>query len=148
MKNKKILLAVLMIIMMVAVFSVNAFAANNQSVRGDLDGNNEINVDDAIYLLGYTIFPEYYPLSQSGDVDGNGEINIDDALHLLGYTIFPEYYPLAPDSAHEHSLVYHEAVAPGCDEPGSVEYWSCEGCELLFADDEATEEIPPYRVGL
>ena len=50
MKNKKILLAVLMIIMMVAVFSVNAFAANSQSIRGDLDGNDEINVDDAVYI--------------------------------------------------------------------------------------------------
>ena len=36
---------------------------------GDVDGNESINKDDAIYLLMATFFPEEYPLNQGCDYD-------------------------------------------------------------------------------
>ena len=66
----------------------------DDSVTGDIDGNWMVNEDDAAYLLGYLLFPEWYPIEVAADLDGNGVINEDDAAYLLGYLLFPEWYPL------------------------------------------------------
>ena len=63
-------------------------------VTGDLDGNSEIDINDAIYILYYTFFPDEYPLNQPADFDGDGAIDINDAIYILYYTFFPEDYPL------------------------------------------------------
>ena len=63
-------------------------------MRGDLDGNNIVNEDDAIYLLYSIFFEEDYPLNQDCDFDKNGKVDEDDAIYLLYYTFFPEDYPL------------------------------------------------------
>ena len=63
-------------------------------MRGDLDRNNIVNEDDAIYLLYSTFFEEDYPLNQDCDFDKNGKIDEDDAIYLLYYTFFPEDYPI------------------------------------------------------
>ena len=42
---------------------------------------------------------------------------------------------------HEHELVRHEAKAASCTADGNIEYWSCEGCDKLFADKEGKQEI-------
>ena len=61
---------------------------------GDLDGNEGITSDDAVYLLMNTFFPETYPLDQPADFDGNGTVTSDDAVYLLMHTFFQETYPL------------------------------------------------------
>ena len=33
-----------------------------------------------------------------------------------------------------HSMTHHEAVAPGCETDGTVEYWSCSQCSKNFGD--------------
>lgn len=50
---------------------------------------------------------------------------------------------------HEHTLVKHDAVAAGCTEDGTGEYWKCEGeggCNKLFSDEEGTTEIEEIPV--
>ena len=63
-------------------------------VPGDLDGNDIVDENDADYLLGYLLFPEWYPIEHPVDLDGNGTIDENDADYLLGYLLFPEWYPL------------------------------------------------------
>lgn len=80
------------------VFEMMAASLNvtveNSILAGDLDGNESVDIDDAIYLMMNTIFPDMYPVPQSGDFDGNGITDIDDAIYLMMYTIFPDMYPL------------------------------------------------------
>ena len=42
---------------------------------------------------------------------------------------------------HTHEAVHHEAVAPTCGVDGTIEYWSCEGCNELFSDADCTNVI-------
>ncbi|MBO4217445.1 MAG: hypothetical protein J5940_05845 [Clostridia bacterium] len=67
---------------------------DDEPMLGDLDGNGTITSDDAVYLLRYTLFPDYYLVEAFADFDHNGNITSDDAVYLLRYTLFPEYYPI------------------------------------------------------
>ena len=65
-------------------------------LKGDLDGNEVTNTDDAIYLLYHAFFgEELYPVNQPCDFDANGSVNTDDAIYLLYHAFFgEELYPL------------------------------------------------------
>ena len=69
-----------------------------QAQSGDMDGDGELTIDDAIYLLLHVMFgDEDYPLSaqQTADTDGDGVPSIDDAIYLLLHVMFGEEdYPL------------------------------------------------------
>ena len=78
-------------------YSIASVAGNiniTSTLKGDTNGDDEVNSDDAIYLLYYTLLPDLYPINQDGDFDGNGEVNSDDAIYLLYYTLLPDLYPL------------------------------------------------------
>ncbi len=66
-----------------------------EHIRGDMNGDEELNSADAIYLLRHTIMEDLYPITQSGDVNGDGKVNSADAIYLLRHTIIPNLYPLA-----------------------------------------------------
>lgn len=61
---------------------------------GDLDRNDSLDLDDAIYALYHVNFPDAYPVSQSIDFDGNEKNDLNDAIHLLYHVNFPHNYPL------------------------------------------------------
>ena len=46
-------------------------------------------------------------------------------------------------NGHSHELECVEPVAPGCETPGSAEYWKCtyKYCGMMFADENGEEEI-------
>lgn len=65
-------------------------------VPGDVDENNGVDQDDAIYLLFHLYFPERYPVNShhDPDYDKDGDVDIDDAFYLLYHVYFPERFPI------------------------------------------------------
>jgi len=66
-------------------------------IPGDIDGNESVTEEDAVYLLLYTMFGDsFYPIGEiSADIDGNGTVDQEDAVYLLLHTMFGDvFYPL------------------------------------------------------
>ncbi len=63
--------------------------------HGDVNGDDFLDSDDAIYLLRYSLNPDRYPVNQDGDMNGDGFVDSDDAIYLLRHTLNPDRYPLA-----------------------------------------------------
>lgn len=65
-------------------------------VKGDIDGDRDVDIDDAVYLFGYSIVPEFYPVTYLGemDLDHDGDVDIQDAIKLFNYSMLPDLYPL------------------------------------------------------
>ena len=74
-----------------------SFAVNAKAQPGDIDGDQAVTQDDAVYLLLHTMFGEaFYPLNNApADIDSNGTVDQEDAVYLLLHTMFGEtFYPL------------------------------------------------------
>ena len=63
-------------------------------LAGDVDSDEQVDLDDAIYLLYYVNFPSTYAVNQSVDFDGSGKVGLNDAIYLLYHVNFPASYPL------------------------------------------------------
>ncbi len=55
-------------------------------VRGDADGNGQINTTDVVYLINYLYIdgPPPVPL-EAGDVNSDGKLNISDVVYLINF---------------------------------------------------------------
>ena len=110
-------------------------------IPGDMDSNEKVNSDDAVYLLYHTLFgEEEYPIKQSGDMDGNAKTDSNDAIYLLYHVLFGEEdYPFP--SKCVHSLNRFEEKTATCSESGNIEYWTCTKCNKLYEDEAGVKEI-------
>ncbi len=45
------------------------------------------------------------------------------------------------EGGHTHTLTKTDGVEPTCLEKGSLTYWTCSDCQLMFADEACTQEI-------
>ncbi len=60
-----------------------------ETVKGDADGNGEVDIDDALIVAQYDIglvTSADLDLSMA-DVDGNGTVDIFDALRIAEYVV-------------------------------------------------------------
>ena len=86
--------------------SVGAFNAPLQYVQmhfeadmpkflpGDLDQNEIVDENDAVYLLQFVLMSEMFPVNQPVDFDGSGSLDEDDAIYLLQHVLMPDMFPL------------------------------------------------------
>lgn len=65
-------------------------------VYGDIDGDGEITMNDAIYLFNAAMFPNQYHISagQKTDYNGDSKFDMNDAIYLFNHAMFPEQYPI------------------------------------------------------
>jgi len=63
---------------------------------GDMNLNDVVDMNDAILLLQYSMFPDLYPIGYKGSVDftKDGVVDMNDAILLLQYSMFPDLYPI------------------------------------------------------
>lgn len=64
---------------------------------GDINLDEVVDMNDAILLLQYSLFPDMYPVDYKGDMDFNkdGYVDMNDAILILQFSLFPDLYPLA-----------------------------------------------------
>ena len=72
----------------------NCGEAEEKQIPGDIDGNENVDVDDVLALLWNVLFPDDYPINAEADFDGNGVVDVDDVLTLLWHVLFPDEYPI------------------------------------------------------
>lgn len=65
-------------------------------LKGDIDGDEDVDLDDAVYLFGYSMIPDFYPTEYKGSMDFNkdGNVDIEDAILLFNYSMLPDVYPI------------------------------------------------------
>jgi hypothetical protein len=64
----------------------SGFAFFADPIRGDANGNGEINAGDVVYLIVYFFRDGLPPPTlENGDANGDGVINIADMVYLLNY---------------------------------------------------------------
>ena len=63
-------------------------------VVGDLNGDNILDSDDAVYLLWHTFMPDDYPIYSDCDFNQDDVVDSNDAIYLLWHTFMPDVYPI------------------------------------------------------
>ena len=78
--------------------------------NGDVNGDGERNITDAVRLLNYLFSAHEGPVRamgpvgsstyipteiENGDIDGSGRINVSDAVRFLNWLFVGEYAPVA-----------------------------------------------------
>ena len=63
-------------------------------LKGDLNNDDAVDEDDALYLLKHILLPEHFVANQPVDFDGSGNTDEDDVIYLLQYVLMPTVFPL------------------------------------------------------
>jgi hypothetical protein len=65
--------------------------------RGDVEENDEVNIADAVAILGFRFLGSAPPLClDAADIDDDGGIELADALGLLNFLFLAGSKPAAP----------------------------------------------------
>ena len=64
------------------VHTINTLAPESNTIKGDVNGDNAINIEDVIYLTNY-VFNKEKPLLTDGDFNIDGKINLRDIFELI-----------------------------------------------------------------
>ncbi len=82
-------------------------------IRGDVDGDQSVNITDAIFLLRWLYLPasDPVPCPDSADLDDNGLIQLQDAIALLNFLFL---YGDPPQPPHPLEGADPDQTGPGC----------------------------------
>ena len=65
--------------------------------RGDSDNNGQLQLTDAVRILGYLFLGAVAPTCfDAADADDNGQLQLTDAVRILGYLFLGAVAPAAP----------------------------------------------------
>ena len=112
---------------------VYAAEAPAVSVRGDLNADGVVNLDDVIilrqYLAGMIELTDEQ--IEAGDVyGGDAEITLDDVIVMRQYLAGIQVEGgIGEPMEHVHTLIYHEGKAATCTEAGWRPYETCTECD-------------------
>lgn len=70
------------------LLSIGAFAQSNEPLRGDVNGDGEIDIADAVCVVNYIVgnpTPTFVELA--ADANGDGDIDIADAVTIVNYIV-------------------------------------------------------------
>ena len=116
------------------LFLASALDANTSTVEGctlTIPSKTVYNDDGSVsYRSAIGVSYTY----DSGDVELYGE----DILALAKEDF--------PDELSHHTLVETEEAAATCTQDGVAAYWTCSVCGLLFADEDADEQIDEPQI--
>ncbi len=65
-------------------------------IPGDITGDENVDIYDAVALFQYSMLPDMYPVEYSGSMDFNkdGVVDIFDAVLVFQHSMLPDMYPL------------------------------------------------------
>ena len=112
-----------------------AYAAEEPAVtiRGDLNADGAVNLDDVIILRQYLagIIELTDEQIEAGDVyGGDAEITLDDVIVMRQYLAGIQVEGgIGEPMEHVHTLIYHEGKAATCTEAGWRPYETCTECD-------------------
>ena len=66
----------------------------SDAVVGDMNGDDKVDVSDAIRLLLFITMPNDFPLDAAADFNGDNNVDVSDAIRLLLFITMPNDCPL------------------------------------------------------
>lgn len=74
----------------------NATVEKPKAVKGDINGDASVDINDAILLFQHSMLPDMYPVTYPYSIDftKDGNVDINDAILLFQYSMLPDLYPI------------------------------------------------------
>jgi len=102
-----------------AVGVINSNAAGTDRILGDMNGDEIVDISDALMLFQHCMLPDVYSIDYPGtlDLDKSGIVDIRDAMRLFQYSMLPNMYPIEWEGGAETEKPETEFVT---DDPTEV----------------------------
>lgn len=83
--------------------------------RGDSDNNGQLQLTDAVRILGYLFLGQTAPTCfDAADADGNNQLQLTDAVRILGYLFLGQSAPASPGPPPSPCGEDNDATHLGC----------------------------------
>lgn len=65
-------------------------------IKGDINGDGSIDINDAVALFQHSLLPDVFPIDYTGLTDFNkdGALDLSDAVLLFQHSLLPDVFPL------------------------------------------------------
>ena len=80
----------------IGTVEIPGVSAEPEYILGDLNGDEQVDIEDAILLFRHSMLPDLYPIEYLGSIDFNHDdkVDIDDAILLFQHSMLPDLYPI------------------------------------------------------
>jgi RHS repeat-associated protein len=124
-------------------------AAQPEFHRGDSDGNGQLQLTDAVRILGFLFLGQAPPTClDAGDADGNNQLQLTDAVRILGFLFLGQAPPVAPGPPPAACGVDNDDTHLGCasytmcPQGGTGPEIHYRGTEIVLEADDSSELGP------